>query len=273
MGSIFKHQHPTLLFRFPKLIYFSYGLNWLIRLRKWYIHAALLPLIRSTKKPSYVLDAGVGDGQFIIPYAKKCSGINFIGVDISESNIAIIRALCKSEELTNITALYSNILDCDLPAKVQVLLCISMLQYIDDDIAVLKKLYRLADDKATLLLYVPINEKFITKLYAHLFNTLPNYETINNRKRIYSEKEIIEKVEQSGFHISQTKFTYGFWGILSHELMNSLFLLIIHSNILLKIISLLLLPILLPFIWVFMLVDYFQEKKTGNGLLIIAEKL
>ncbi|MFX5517650.1 hypothetical protein ABTD52_18055, partial [Acinetobacter baumannii] len=85
-----------------------------------------------------------------------------------------------------------------------------MLQYIDDDIAVLKKLYRLADDKATLLLYVPINEKFITKLYAHLFNTLPNYETINNRKRIYSEKEIIEKVEQSGFHISQTKFTYGF---------------------------------------------------------------
>ncbi len=220
-----------------------------------------------------MLDAGVGDGQFIIPYAKKCSGINFIGVDISESNIAIIRALCKSEELTNITALYSNILDCDLPAKVQVLLCISMLQYIDDDIAVLKKLYRLADDKATLLLYVPINEKFITKLYAHLFNTLPNYETINNRKRIYSEKEIIEKVEQSGFHISQTKFTYGFWGILSHELMNSLFLLIIHSNILLKIISLLLLPILLPFIWVFMLVDYFQEKKTGNGLLIIAEKL
>ncbi|MFX4404503.1 hypothetical protein ABTA52_19300, partial [Acinetobacter baumannii] len=63
-----------------------------------------------------------------------------------------------------------------------------------------------------------------------------------------------------------------FWGILSHELMSSLFLLIIHSNILLKIISLLLLPILLPFIWVFMLVDYFQEKKTGNGLLIIAEK-
>ena len=71
MGSIFQHQHPTLLFRFPKLIYFSYGLNWLIRLRKWYIHAALLPLIRSTKKTSYVLDAGVGDGQFIIPYAKK----------------------------------------------------------------------------------------------------------------------------------------------------------------------------------------------------------
>ena len=70
MGSIFQHQHPTLLFRFPKLIYFSYGLNWLIRLRKWYIHAALLPLIRSTKKTSYVLDAGVGDGQFIIPYAK-----------------------------------------------------------------------------------------------------------------------------------------------------------------------------------------------------------
>ena len=163
-------------------------------------------------------------------------------------------------------------MDCDLPGKVQLLLCIGMLQYIDDDIAVLKKLYQLADDKATLLLYVPINERFVTKFYKHLFNTLPNYETINNRKRVYSEKEIIEKVELSGFHITQKKFTYGFWGILSHELMNSLFLLIIHSNILLKIISLLFLPILLPFIWVFMLVDYFQEKKTGNGLLIIAEK-
>lgn len=82
----------------------------------------------------------MGDGQFIIPYAKKYRDIHFTGVDISESNIAVIRALCKSEKLTNITALHSNILDCDLPGKVQLLLCIGMLQYIDDDIAVLKKI-------------------------------------------------------------------------------------------------------------------------------------
>lgn len=272
MASIFQHQHPTLLLRFPKLIYFSYACNWVIRLRKWHIHAALLPLLQSIKEAGYMLDAGVGDGQFMIPYAKKFRHIQFIGVDIAESNIAMLDALRTSENLTNISAVHANIVDYNSPNKVQGLLCISMLQYITDDVAVLKKLYQLADHKATLILYVPINERFVTKIYKYLFNKFPNYETLNNRKRVYTEKDILEKIALSGFQIIKKNATYGFWGMLSHELMSSLLLLIAHANIFLKIVAILCVPLLLPFIWTFMLVDFFEEKNTGNGLLIIAEK-
>lgn len=272
MASIFQHQHPTLLLRFPKLIYGSYTFNWMIRLRKWHIHAALLPILQSIKEADYILDAGVGDGQFMIPYAKKFHHLQFVGIDIAESNIVMLDALRKSENLTNISAVHTNIADYNSPNKIAGLLCISMLQYITDDIAVLKKLYQLADHKATLILYVPINEKFVTNLYKYLFSKYPNYETLNNRKRVYTEKEILEKLALSGFQLTKKTTTYGFWGMLSHELINSLLLLITQANILLKIVAILCLPLLLPFIWIFMLIDYFQEKKTGNGLLIIAEK-
>ncbi len=147
------------------------------------------------------------------------------------------------------------------------------MQYIDEDLNALESIFKLCNKKGKIIIYVPINDKILTRIYKYLFYKFNNYEKIQNRKRVYTIMEIEQKISASGFTQISKIFTYGFFGLLSNEIINSLIIIISQFNFLFKVIGILLFIILYPLILLLMILDFCITKNNGNSILIIAEKL
>lgn len=175
--------------------------------------------------------------------------------------------------IPNLSGRLLNLESDQLNETADVALCVGVLQYIADDQYALENMYQSLQAKGQLLLYVPINGKIITRLYQFVFDNYEQYESVNNRKRVYTENEILQKAESAGFKIRKKIYTYGTAGKLSHELLNSCTTLIVSGNYLLKIIAGFCIILLYPLILLLMAADYYSHKSNGNGVLLILEKM
>lgn len=264
----YQYQYPSFIRKFPALLNLVYGLNYLTQLRKWYVMREWKTLLSAYQEPVTVIDFGSGEGQYIVPFAKEFTNSTFIGADIHQPSVALMDLFAipnLSGKMLNLESEQMN--DCADAA-----LCVGVLQYIDEDQRALENMYRSLRKNGKLLLYVPVNGKILTRLYQFVFESFEQYESMNNRKRVYTVKEILQKVENVGFIVSKKLYTYGTAGKLSHELLNSFTTVIVSGNYLLKIIAGSCLILFYPIILLLMMIDFFSRKSNGNGLLLILEK-
>ena len=266
--QVLHYQYPPYLMRYPKLIWFTYLSNYVTQLRKWYIIKEWRQILTSTNKSFVAIDFGCGECQYIIPFCKRFAKATFFVVDINASNIAFSISL----QIDNLKAVQLNIENEFIVINADVAICVGVLQYIKDDVAALKNMHKSLQDGAILLLYVPINGNIITKFYKYIFKKYPQYESLNNRQRIYLESDILEKLVLAGFYIQSKKYAYGFWGKLSHELLNSFTTLFFSAIWPIKMLAYCGLIMSLPIIVLCMFLDFISNNKTGNGLLIKAIK-
>jgi 2-polyprenyl-3-methyl-5-hydroxy-6-metoxy-1,4-benzoquinol methylase len=162
------------------------------------------------------------------------------------------------------------------PANYDLLSCITVLQYIENDQAVLARFFSTLKPGGRLLLYVPVNYRRVFPFYEKLKHTVfkrMNYDAIQAIQHKYTDSEICDRVQEAGFEIQTRLFTYGFAGKLSFEI-HSMAMMIIQSMpfLLVPPIVLAYLLILFPFNLLLMLIDSRLRPSTGNGLLLIARK-
>lgn len=270
---IFTHTYPVWLLRYPQAIRLVYAFNYLTQLRKWYIMPAIARQLRGLPAGFSVLDAGIGEGQFLFPYAAQYPHAQFQGVDKIAANVSLCRQLAHASGLGNVSIEEAYIEAMDFQQQFQLALCIGVLQYIEDDVLALQKLQQALAPGGRLLLYSPVNNRILTPFYRKLFNTQANYESAQGRKRIYTERELRSKLGKAGLHITEATHTYGFWGRLSHELFNSCVLLAANGPLIVKLMSAILLMLLYPAILCCMALDFLLPVRgEGNGILLIAEK-
>lgn len=125
---------------------------------------------------------------------------------------------------------------------------------------------------AELLLYVPVNQTIILPFYKKLLLHYENYETIQQNQRTYTKQQLIKLLAHNGFVITEMKSTYGFFGKLSNELLNSHLILFNAYSFLIKIILIISLLVFYPLILFCMIMDFLIPVESGNGLLIMARK-
>ena len=266
--QLLHYQYPSYLIRYPKLIRVTYLCNYITQLRKWYVIKEWRQILTSTNKSFVALDFGSGECQYIVPFCKRFAKATFYAIDINVSNIAFSTSL----QLDNLKPVQLNIEKEFIDANADVAICVGVLQYIKDDVAALNNINKSLQTGAILLLYVPINGNIITKFYKYVFKKYPQYESLNNRQRIYLENDILEKLVVAGFVVQSKKYAYGYWGKLSHELLNSFTTLFFSAVWPIKILAYSGLLLSLPIIILFMFFDFIDNNKTGNGLLIKAIK-
>lgn len=264
----YQYQYPSFVRKFPSLVKLVYGLNYLTQLRKWYVVREWKSVLSSLPAPFTVVDFGCGEGQYIVPLTRKFTSSTFIGADYHPPSVELMGLFA----IPNLSGKLINLESDHLKEEADIGLCVGVLQYIDKDDIALENMYKSLGDNGQLLLYVPINGKFITRLYTIIFQKFEQYESVNNRKRVYTEKEIIQKTETAGFAIRKKIYTYGTAGKLSHELLNSCTTLIVSGNYLLKIIAGICVILFYPVVLLLMVVDYFSNKFDGNGVLLILKK-
>lgn len=267
--NISNFEYPLWLMRYPRLIYILYMVNYFFHFRKWYVMPAIRREIRLLGQSVSWMDIGCGEGQYLIPVSRSFRSLHCTGMDMRRSNIDFLQRLSPGR---NMRLLVGNIETWQEQETTDVLSCIGVLQYIRDDGQALRNMLTIVKPGGKMLLYVPVNGKIHTSLYQRLLNSHEHYETINDRKRIYRSEEIRDKVQEAGWQIQQLQFTYGYCGRLSHEITNSLLLLIMSSGWLYKILYTMVLLAISPFILLLMLIDHSRLHSTGNGLLITAVK-
>lgn len=241
-------------------------------LRRWYVLKSLRSLLRQSKKLNYVLDAGFGEGQFLFPAALKHKSVQFMGVDRLADNIAFGNKLINHLHIKNCSLIQSSLESLQVSTPVDVILCVGVLQYTDDDVLVLQKLHDALNTDGTLLLYVPINQTIYTRFYQYLQQKFTHYDEVQQKKQQYTTHSITQKLNQAQFNITYTALTNDKYGALAHELYNSFLLLIFNTNLLSSILFTAVLLFIYPIILGLMIIDYFSNNKKGNGILILAQK-
>ncbi|MFM2269622.1 MAG: hypothetical protein RL757_3063 [Bacteroidota bacterium] len=268
------HQFPTFLMRFPNLILAAHGWHFLLNLRNWHVARSLLAAFKTLHTGARVVDAGCGDGLHLFPSAWRHPPVSFVGLDKNAGNLAFCQRFIEKNGLKNIELLETNLENWTNENKknMDLIYCVGTLQYIPDDEKVLKNFANALKSGGKLLIYTPINERYVLKIYKKLFQNLDNYEKQQQRTRIYTESEITEKLEKNGFRITKKIFSHGVFGILSYEIYNIFLLLTSNSRFrLLQFFYLLGLAFFLPLIFLLKIIDFCQPLKNGNGLLIETE--
>ena len=254
----------------PWLICFIHKWNTLLLQRNKVVKKELLKSLVgiSTGK---VFDAGCGEGMFIFPYTYKFTHVHFIGLDKNKNHIDFCQKYRKNRKLENASFICQNFAEEVSEKDIDVLLCIGTLQYVENDEVAIANFYKSIKKNGKAIIYTPINGLTILPVYRHFFDKTEHYETSQNRKRVYSEKEITDKLKATGFEIISRKYTYGKWGILGHEIY-SLLLFGVANGRWFSVIFIIVLLCFLPLILALNFIDDSIIKINGNGLLIVAKK-
>jgi len=77
----------------------------------------------------------------------------------------------------------------------------------------------------------------------------------------FNKKIFQDELEEIGFRIIESKYTFGYWGSLAWEI----------SMIMLK--KKILSYLVLPIVYIFCLFDCLQKNSRGNGVLMVCQKL
>lgn len=162
-----------------------------------------------------ILDYGCGSGDITFPMLQ--SGHSVIGVDIAEG---MIRKATERAEQSGYAsrASYHHLDDAGLSRisseKFDVVVCSSVLEYVDDDRSLLRMFHDVLKDGGFLLVSVPDRKSLYCKLDKWMHanrHLLPGFIPINKlgyldiQKRQYDIASFVQEMESTGFQLKATK--------------------------------------------------------------------
>jgi ubiquinone/menaquinone biosynthesis C-methylase UbiE len=270
-----RHQYPGVLYKSPAALKIYHFLNNIVTLRNWYVKNRITKLLKVLPAPFHMYDAGCGSGDMLLPYAGKYKESLFTGTDKIADNVELCQAFTRQSALTNCHFTAGNIEAYITEQPVDLLTCITVLQYCENDLQALNCFYKSLKPNGILLLYVPVNYKRVFKWFNKLRavkNKNVDYDSQMGIYHHYTISEISDKLKDAGFIIKKTITAYKTSGKIAFELFSS-FLTIV--KILPSFAGFIIFPvfaIIYPIMLLFMIFDLFERKREGNGVLLIAAK-
>lgn len=267
--SVFTHTYPKLLYKQPWLIRGSFLMNRFIQLRRWYVFPLLRKVLKAAPANLHIVDAGCGEGQYLFAFAEQYPGYKFTGLDKQAGNIDFCSHYANYLALKNTQFIRHDLTDCVLDAPADLVLLISVLNYLEDDTAALRNISKQLAPGGRVMLYVPVNNKHLLPFFPALMQRYPNYESIQGRKRNYTPQSLFNLLHAAGLEPIYQRYSFGFWGILSNECMNTVLILANQTHPVLRALLLPIGALFYPFYLCMLLLDYLLPKKEGNGLLLL----
>jgi SAM-dependent methyltransferase len=266
------HHYPRLVLHYPGIIDCAHRWNdWALQ-RNRLANSQLDQLLKNLPAGSTVLDAGFGDGQHLFRAAKRFPSLRFIGIDKHEKHVEFGKLYARQYHLENVSFKADDLAVFELIKMAEVAVCIGVLQYIQNDEAALKNLYRSMKPGGILLLYVPVNGKTVLPFFESLSRRLPHYEKSQQRKRVFQPSDIEAKLVRVGFQLSSKRFTYGPIGILGHEIYSLLLMALGNSPVWIAWFFAGPTVLYLPLLVLLNALDAALPKRSGNGLMLLAKK-
>lgn len=253
-----KRKITNFLQKKPALLKYFFFLLDMLLLRQWYVKAKIRKHFKGVEHLK-IYDAGCGFGQYSYFILKNWAKAEVLAIDIDDTYRQVLLEFLNRKSIDAINYEIADLVEFIPAEKYNLILTVDVLEHIEDDLKVLEKFHHLLTDNGKLIISTPSDkDKAAAFVDEHV-------------RAGYSKVEIETKLRQTGFKICELEYAYGIFGRIYWELL-------LHFPLQHLIAKKLFLPALLyymivyPIAFLLMLVDYIQKNKTGNSLIIVAEK-
>ncbi len=255
-------------FRFLRTLF--YKLLDLFFLRSWYVRDILREYGSELDRQGEwkLLDAGSGFGQYDRFILDEFRNVKVKAIDVKADYLRDSRHYFEQAIRENrIDFQQEDLLELDYPEKFNFVICIDVLEHIEEDRTVMQNVYQALKPGGYFLMHSP-------SIYSEE-DADGDDSFVDEHARVgYSEDDIAEKLESSGFELTDVAYTYGSKGHLAWEL------LIKYPMLWLTNMKLWALPLMaiyyvftLPVGLVLMALDLRDENEQGTGIYALARKV
>lgn len=254
-----KNLFASLIRNFPFLRKCFFHLLDMLFLRQWYVKKLIIDLFPRYLKLKFY-DAGAGFCQYSDFILQNWKSSSVLALDLKEDYLKEYATYATKKYPSRFNWITDDLVSYIPQNKFNLIAAIDILEHIEDDLSVLKNFHHCLEEGGRLIISTPSDLDETARFTAE--HVRPGY----------SENEIKSKLTNAGFLIKEFRYSYGKWGKLSWILSIKLTLkLLSYSKVLL-----LILPIyylcLYPVIYLLMSLDVKTDNKSGNGIVVLAEK-
>ena len=250
--------------RSPYLRILFYRLLDLLLLRSWHIRREIKQLRRNGFSPGEVADAGSGFGQYVHFLSRMYPSARITGLDIKQEQIDDCNAFFeKIGKQDRVSFEYADLRGMNDREKYDLILCVDVMEHIEDDRLVLENFHRALTPGGVLLISTP-SDRGGSDVHHDEDESFIEEHVRDG----YGLEEIGEKLRGAGFERIHARYSYGRPGRLSWKLSMKIPILMVSSSKLFM--------VLLPFYYLFIYplcyllnrADVRRSHSTGTGLIV-----
>ena len=245
-----------------------YTLLDILLLRTWHVKRALRKYALNNPGAENILDAGSGFGQYTWRMWKMNKKWKILGTDIKEEQVNDCNAfISKTRAAGQVSFRFADLITYKEDEKYDLVLCVDVMEHIEDDRAVLRNYFSSLREKGWLIISTP-SDKGGSDVHDE-----DDQSFIEEHVRDgYGSDEISEKLQSAGFRDIETIYTYGIPGKISWKISMKYPILMLNASLILAIILPFYYILVMPFALILNCLDVRLTHSEGTGLLVIAKK-
>ncbi len=249
-----------------RLFYFLLDLFFL---RSWHIRKLLREIGRELDEKGEwsILDAGSGFGQYDRFVLKSFENVNVHSIDVKKDYLNDCRHYFSKEvKEGKIRFEHADLLEFDSAKKYDLIICIDVLEHIEEDRRVIQNLSNQLRSGGYFLMHSPSH-------YSAEDGDEEDTFVGEHARAGYSKTDIAEKLLATGLTPQKVHYTYGYWGHKAWVLSVKFPMLWFNSIGLMAILPLLVYyPLVMPFCLLMNVADLYTKNNKGNGIYALANK-
>ena len=244
--------------------------RWWHPLIKAYIYLFGLPEVGYQLRASYsrrfinqfrfnrALDAGCGIGLYSFYLAKRNPSAMVDACDYNTGYIEVAKRIQNELKLSNVNTFQADLLQLSEIDKYDLIICMDVLEHIEDDQRLLANFAKALKDGGILYLTTP----HVRHTNRYLQRLGLKYEGKGHIRAGYTEQGLTNLLNENGFTVNKVRSVWGFFGEGCEELY---MLAILHLPLLFA-------SLLFPLLSAISLLDMVMRNRKGYGLLVVAQK-
>lgn len=262
-----KNIFANIIRKSPFLRVLFYKVLDLMFLRSWYVRKELKNLRKRFENNEIaILDAGTGYGQYTYFMHKKLQPNRIHSIDVKEEWINDCKSFLvkKTDKLTFDVA---DLLKITYDKEFDLIICIDVMEHIEDDVTVFKNFYNALKPGGFLLVNSP-------SIYGGSDVHEDEDESFigEHARDGYSEDDFHNKLEPIGFSIEKIVFSYGFWGDKAWRLGIKYPMMLMNLSKAFLIFLPFYFLVTFPFTLIMMGLDMKKNNHKGSGISMLAKK-
>lgn len=242
----------------------------MIFLRSWHIRRVIKGSVEHLELQGEwkMLDAGSGFGQYDRFLLKEFPNIQVHSIDLKEDYLEDNREFFRDDIKEDRIRIYrGDLLDFATDVKFDFILCIDVLEHIEEDVKVMRNLSACLRKGGYFLMHSP----------SHYSQEDANEDEsfVDEHARAgYSKEEIDKKLMESDLLPEKIHYTYGYWGHKAWILSVKWPMILFNKIGLFAVVPLMIyyLPVL-PLCLVMNFFDLVSNNEKGNGIYALAKKI
>jgi SAM-dependent methyltransferase len=186
-------------------------------LREMEVRRRLRQLKEQGLRPTRILDAGTGFGQYTLYLRRLFPEAHILSVDIKQGYLDNMERFCRDAGLASVDFRYQDLLELSAHGEFDLILNVDVMEHIRDDVRVFQRFRRALTPGGVLVLHTPAVAE--GRSLDEVEFREGSYSVGEHVREGYMPSMMRERLTRAGFGRVELKATYGFWGGIAWRLL------------------------------------------------------